>query len=114
MNSPLLWKRGWRRPTRTILNTLWLILISIPAFLGAAHNIVPFLLVRGITSLFRQPGKMTLSLARLGIGIPIFATWYFFVWRWMRGYFLPWVAWTWAIAMPFAGVLAQNYFRRAK
>ncbi len=114
MNSPLLWKRGWRRPTRMAWNTIWLILVSIPAFLGAIHNIVPFFLVRGITSLLRQPGKMTVSLARLGIGIPIYGAWYFLIWRWMVGYFLPWVAWTWAIAMPFAGILALNYFWRAK
>ncbi len=114
MNSPLFWKRGWHRPLRMTWEILWMILVFIPAFLGAAHNIVPFLLVRGITSLFRRPGKMTVSLARLGIGIPIFAAWYFLIWRWMTGYFLPWVAWSWAIAMPFAGVLAQNYFFRAK
>jgi len=114
MNSPLFWSRGWRRPLRMFWNTLWLILVSIPAFLGAAHNILPFCLVRGITSLLRQPGKMTLSLARLGIGIPIYGAWYFLVWRWMAGYFLPWIAWTWVAIMPFAGVLALTYFLRAK
>ena len=114
ITSPLLWSRGWRRPLGMAGANVWMLLVFIPAFLGAVHNLIPFLLVRGITSLFRQPGKMTVSLARLGIGIPIFAAWYYFVWRWMSGYFLPWVAWTWAAAMPFAGVLAQNYFSRAK
>ncbi|MEO6182326.1 MAG: 1-acyl-sn-glycerol-3-phosphate acyltransferase [Verrucomicrobiota bacterium] len=114
MNSRLLWSRGWRRPLRMAGNTLWLILVLVPAFLGAVHNIAPFLLVRGISYLIRQPGRMTLSLVRLGIGIPIFAAWYFLVWRWMIGYFLPWVAWTWTATMPFAGVLALNYFSRSK
>ncbi len=114
MNSPVLWKRGWRRPLRMAWNTLWLVLISIPAILGALHNVVPFLFARGVGSLLRQPGRMTLSLVRLGVGLPVFIAWYFFIWRWMNGYFLPWVAWTWAAAMPFAGILATNYFSRAR
>lgn len=114
MNSPVLWNRGLRRPVRMLWNTLWLMLVSIPAILGAIHNIVPFALSRGINSLFHQPGKMTVSLARLGIGIPVFAAWYYFAWRWMAGYFLPWVAWIWTATMPLAGVLALYYFLRAR
>ncbi|MEO6034047.1 MAG: 1-acyl-sn-glycerol-3-phosphate acyltransferase [Verrucomicrobiota bacterium] len=114
ITSPLLWTRGWRRPFAMAGEIIWMILVFVPALIGAVHNVIPFLLVRGITSWFRPPGKMTVSLARLGIGIPVFAAWYYFIWRSMRGYFLPWVAWIWALAMPFAGVLAQNYFSRAR
>lgn len=81
---------------------------------GTLHHLLPFLLVRGIARLVQAPGKSTIALARLGIGLPIYGAWYALVWWWMAGYFLPWVAWAWLIPMPLAGLLALKYWWRVR
>jgi 1-acyl-sn-glycerol-3-phosphate acyltransferase len=81
---------------------------------GTLHHLLPFFVVRGITRLIKAPGKSTVALARLGIGLPVYLGWYALVWWWMAGYFLPWVAWAWLIPMPFAGLLALKYWWRVR
>jgi len=83
-------------------------------FVGTLHHLLPFFVVRGITRLIKAPGRSTVALARLGIGLPVYFAWYGLVWWWMAGYFLPWVAWAWLIPMPFAGLLALRYWWRVR
>ncbi len=83
-------------------------------WLGTLFHLVPFLLVRSIAGRLNQPGRVTTALNRLYIGLPIYALWYFLAWRWLAEYFLPWLAWTICFVMPFAGLWALDYCRRAR
>jgi len=115
IRSPVLCQRGAKYFLGMMWAVLRLALGPFPALLGAVHHIVPFLVVRGIASKLQSPGRMTTSLMRLCVGLPLYAAWYVLVWWWMaESYFLPWVAWTWAGLMPFAGAFALGYGRRAR
>ena len=99
---------------RQTFRFLWFLLGLLPALLGTLHHLIPFAIVRAISFSVQAPGRSTVSLARLGFGLPIYGLWYAFVWSWMaHRYFLPWVAWVWAIAIPFAGLHALRYWPRS-
>ena len=57
---------------------------------------------------------MTTALHRLYIGLPVYAIWYVLAWRWLSGYFVPWIAGAICFLMPFAGLWALDYCRRAR
>ncbi len=100
---------------RQALQFLSIILGLIPALAGTLHHIVPFWIVRAIAASVQSSGRSTLSLARLAFGLPIYLLWYGLVWWWMaERYFLPWVAWVWCAAMPFAGIFALRFWWRAR
>ncbi len=113
LRSPNLCQRGWALGREFFQRALAIFPAFIPAFLGAAHHLFPFLLVRTLARKFSPPGQMTISLARLLIGLPVYFGWYLLVWFLLDGYFVSWVAWTWTLLMPFAGVFALNFFRGA-
>jgi 1-acyl-sn-glycerol-3-phosphate acyltransferase len=106
--------RGVRLGARLLSEAVFMSMGFVVVLVGTLHHLLPFFVVRGIARLIRAPGKSTIALARLGIGLPIYAAWYALVWWWMADYFLPWVAWAWLIPMPFAGLLALKYWWRVR
>ncbi|MEW6302788.1 MAG: 1-acyl-sn-glycerol-3-phosphate acyltransferase [Verrucomicrobiota bacterium] len=114
LRSPILRLSGPRFLGQMLWQTAKLVFGIVPMLAGTLHHLVPFLLVRLITGKMNQPGRMTIALWRLLIGLPIYAACYVAVWKVMIGYFLPWVAWAWALAMPFAGFYALNYWRQVR
>lgn len=115
VHSPILRQRG----LRFLLGLVWavarLAFGVVPVLVGTLHHLVPFLVVRGVASKLQAPGRMTTSLMRLAVGLPAYGAWYALVWWWMaKWYFLPWVAWTWAGLMPFAGAFALGYWRNVR
>lgn len=81
---------------------------------GLLHHLVPYGVVRLIAGRMQGSGRMVVALNRLLFSVPVYAAWYAFVWWRMRLYFLPWVAWTWVVLMPFAGLVAVHLSRRAR
>jgi 1-acyl-sn-glycerol-3-phosphate acyltransferase len=81
---------------------------------GTLFHLAPFAVVRLLTGWLSPPGKMTTALYRLFIGVPIYGLWYALAWRWLNGYFMPWIAWAACFLMPFAGLWALDYCRRAR
>ncbi len=96
------------------LRQIVILCAGVAPWLGTVFHLAPFLIVRTITGKINQPGRVTMALNRLYIGLPVYALWYFLAWRWLAGYFLPWLAWTVCFLMPFAGLWALDYCRRAR
>lgn len=113
-SAPLLRLRGWRFAGVTLCNALWYFLGLPVALAGFVHHIVPHSLARLIAGRVATAGRMTLAFYRLLAGLPLHTAWYAAVWWGMSRYFLPWVAWTWAVLMPAAGLFAIRYARRAR
>ncbi|HMJ66775.1 MAG TPA: lysophospholipid acyltransferase family protein, partial [Candidatus Binatia bacterium] len=105
---------GFRLAGRLAFEALFMDIGFVLVLVGTLHHIIPFLIVRGLARLIQAPGRSTVALARLGLGLPIYAAWYAVVWWWMANYFLPWVAWVWLIPMPLAGLLALKYWWRVR
>ena len=89
---------------------LWKLLVLV----GTLYHLLPFLLTRFVARRVQAPGRTTIALVRFGLGLPIYAAWYAFHAWWMAGYFLPWVVWTSLVGMPFAGLLALDYWYRVE
>jgi 1-acyl-sn-glycerol-3-phosphate acyltransferase len=89
-----------------------LLLGAVGGLLGFLHHIIPYAIVRLIVGRTAGKGRMVVALHRLLASLPVYAGWYAFVWWRMQLYFLPWVAWTWAALMPFAGLAALTATRR--
>ncbi len=111
VRSVILWQSGWRRLAGLILRSVQLLFGFVPVLCGTLHNLVPYLVERGIVRLIPQTGLTTIALSRLAVGLVVFGLWYALVWWGMSQYFLPWVAWFWACTMPVAGLYALRYFR---
>ena len=112
--SPVL-RLGMARLTgRLVWDTLRLLLGLGPAMAGSLHHLVPFAITRGIVQLVKHPGRATLALNRLTIGLPLYACWYAFVWWWLAKYTSLWIAWLWTALMPLAGVAALHFAWRVR
>ncbi len=99
---------------RRLFGFIRLLFGLLPAALGFVHHAIPFLFVRGLSKLLREPGKMTIALYRLLVGVPSYFLWYWLIrWR-MSLYFLPWVAWTWSLLMPWCGLAALSVASRVR
>lgn len=114
MDSAVLWSGAARLATRLLKSTLWLLLGLPPALAGTIHHLVPFAVTRLIVNLIKHPGRATIAMNRLLLGLPIYGLWYALVWWWMAGWTPAWAAWLWAALMPFCGLLALHYTGRAK
>ena len=112
--SSVLRRRGWRLTLRLAKEAVLMDLGFVLVLIGTLHHLLPFLLTRFVARFVQAPGRSTISLARFGVGIPVYGAWYAFHWWWISQYFLPWVAWAWLLPMPFAGLLALQYWRRVK
>lgn len=82
--------------------------------IGLLHHLVPYSLVRLIVGRTAGQGRMVVALHRIVLSLPIYAGWYAFVWWRMSLYFMPWVAWTWLILMPFVGLATLSVVRRLR
>lgn len=106
--------KGWRLFGAMLRDGLLLFLGGLVGLLGALHHLIPYGLVRLAVGRIATDGRMIVALWRLLLSLPVYALWYAFIWWRMSLYFLPWVAWTWAAAMPFAGLVAVNMSRRLR
>lgn len=92
----------------------FLLLGGIVGLIGFLHHCIPYGLVRLIAGRVAGPGRMVVALSRLGLSVPIYLAWYAFIWWRMSLYFMTWVAWAWAAAMPFAGLMAIAAARKMR
>jgi 1-acyl-sn-glycerol-3-phosphate acyltransferase len=106
--------RGWPLTWRLVREALLMNLGFVLVLIGTLHHLLPFLFTRFLARFAQAPGRSTISLARFAVGIPVYGAWYALHAWWMSQYFLPWVAWAWLLPMPFAGLLALQYWRRVK
>lgn len=113
-HAPVVRMRGQRLAISLSAKAIWLTAGLVPALLGTLHHLVPFMMVRGVARQVQMPGKTTISQARLGLGLPIYAAWYGVVAWWMAGHLSHLLAWSWTLAMPFAGTFALSYWRQAR
>jgi len=86
-------------------------ILSIP---GTIHHILPFAVTRWLANMLQAPGRSTIALARLLIGLPMYALWYFLVWKALALEFSHEVAWIWTLWMPSAGLFALMFWRQLK
>ncbi len=114
VSSDFLGHRGPVLVARLIWRALALIISFFVALPGTVHHLVPFLLTRIVAPMAQAPGRSTIALVRLLIGIPIYGWWYFLVWIAIARHSSPSTAWLWTLCMPIAGVLALMYWRSAK
>lgn len=109
MDSPVL-RLGMARLTwRLIKDTFRLLLGLAPAIAGTLHHLVPFAATRAIVRCVKLPGRATVALNRLLIGLPVYALWYALVWWLLASQTRAWCASLWTALMPFAGVAALHY-----
>lgn len=106
--------RGWRLAGALARDGVAMGLGATVGLVGMLHHAVPYGVVRLIAGRTAGSGKMVVALSRLGLSVPIYAAWYALVWWRMSLYFLPWVAWTWAAAMPWAGLVALAMGRKLR
>lgn len=89
-----------------------LVMVTAIGLAGLLHHAVPHVLTRLTAGRFEEPGRMTLALYRLLIGLPLHLLWYAAAGWFLLRYFQPWVAVAWLCAMPVAGLLAVDAVRR--
>jgi 1-acyl-sn-glycerol-3-phosphate acyltransferase len=105
---------GARLAAALLGDALVMLLGAIVGLAGFLHHALPYGVVRLIAGRVAGPGRMVVALSRLALSVPLYAAWYAFVWWRMSLYFLPWVAWAWAGAMPLAGLVALGAVRTAR
>jgi len=86
-------------------------LVGLP---GTLHHLVPFAMTRRLARTFQAPGRSTVALARLLTGLPVYALWYFVVWKILARDISKEAAWIWTIWMPSAGLFALMFWRQVK
>jgi 1-acyl-sn-glycerol-3-phosphate acyltransferase len=114
VDSPVLRLGVTRLTLRLLADTLRLLIGLVPALAGTLHHLVPFAITRGLVQLVKHPGRATLALNRLMIGLPVYGFWYAAVWWLLATRTQVWIAWLWTGLMPLAGVAALHYFWRAR
>lgn len=110
--SPIMRLKGPRFATLLLWRTLTLCLGVIPTVVGTIHHFVPFILTRWLANRGPAKKRITHAQARMAFGLPIYITWYAFVWYWGQTYFMRNVATVWCLLMPFAGIYALSYWRQ--
>lgn len=116
LDSPILNMQGLRLFGRMLWKPFWILFWLPVALLGTLHHLVPFLAVRAVAPRMQTPGQTSVSLARLGLGLPVYAAWYaFMIWWWVHRWYytVEWVVF-YNVAMPFAGLLTMEYWPRAR
>lgn len=81
---------------------------------GLLHHLVPHGVARWWAARFDQPGKMTVALNRILVGLVVHGAWAALIWWGMMRVFQPWVAWLWLASVPFTGVAAIWLVRRLR
>jgi 1-acyl-sn-glycerol-3-phosphate acyltransferase len=80
--------------------------------LGFVTHLVPYLFVRVVSKWIPAPGRMTLALNRLLLGLPVYGAWYGFITLRVYDYFALWVTVAWLFVMPVSGLVALDNARR--
>jgi 1-acyl-sn-glycerol-3-phosphate acyltransferase len=114
VSSDFLRYRGGVLVTRLLLKGLWVVIGFALALPGTVHHLIPFIITRVLARQVQAPGRSTVALSRLMVGIPIYAMWYFAAWSQVAVNFSWLVAWLWTLAMPFAGIFALIYWRQMR
>ena len=106
--------RGGRLFGSLALTLLKLTTGALLGLFGAITHLAPYLFVRVVSAWIPAPGRMTLALNRLLLGLPVYGAWYGLMAWWLSGYFVTWVVVTWLVLMPVSGLLALDNARRWK
>lgn len=114
VDSPVVQLAGARLMLRLVLEALRLLPGLLPAFAGMVHHLVPFAVTRGLVNLVKHPGRATVAMNRLLLGVPLYGLWYAFVWGLLARQASIGFACLWTALMPFAGVAALHYAWRAR
>lgn len=114
IRSPIMRFRRLRLTGQMVWEGFWLLLWFLPALFGTLHHLVPYLAIKVASRKFQQTTRDTVAVARLGLALPVYGLWSAGIWHAMRSYFLPWVCWTWLVAMVPAGLFALTYARRVR
>lgn len=85
---------------------------AVLGFFGLVTHLAPYLLVRIVSSWMPAPGKMTLALNRLLLGLPVYGFWYGLSAWWLADYFVTWVVVGWLLLMPVSALVALDNARR--
>ena len=114
VGSPVLAQQGVLAALKVFALMLRLLLFSLPALLGTLWHLMPFLAVRFIAKILDQPGMVTRSTHRIGVGLPLYLAWYAAMgWLMLDQSFQHSVILSTLVFMPFAGVFALQFWRRA-
>ncbi|MFA6288136.1 MAG: 1-acyl-sn-glycerol-3-phosphate acyltransferase [Opitutaceae bacterium] len=113
-NEEALSLRGRRLAGSFLFTGFKLVVGALFGAFGAIMHIAPYLVVRFGSTWMPAPGKMTLALNRLLLGVPVYGAWYVFTAWWVRDYFVTWVLVTWLVLMPVSGLVALDNARRWK
>jgi len=114
VNSPVLSTSGFQLFCRLAKDAFWLIVLCLPALAGSLYHCLPFVLTRAVSRKIRTPGRTTVSMYRLAVGLPVYVAWYAAS-TWVLLEYLPAaLVWSWECLMPFCGLLALEYWRRAR
>ena len=114
VSSDFLRYRGVVLVTRLLLKAVWVLIGFALALPGTLHHLIPFLITRVLARQVQAPGRSTVALSRLLVGVPIYAMWYFAAWSQIATRTSSLVAWLWTAAMPVAGIFALVYWRQMR
>ncbi|MCA9069198.1 MAG: 1-acyl-sn-glycerol-3-phosphate acyltransferase, partial [Planctomycetaceae bacterium] len=116
VHSPVLQSSGWRMVLTLAWQSLWMLLLFLPALVGTLFHVVPFTVVRFIAGKLQPPGRPTVSMYRLFVGLPTYLLWYLAVGWWLFFDFqaTKWFAWVCLGTLPFLGLLALGYWRATR
>jgi 1-acyl-sn-glycerol-3-phosphate acyltransferase len=95
-----------------LLTLLKLVGGALLGLFGLLTHLAPYLFVRIVSSWVPAPGRMTLALNRLLIGLPVYGVWYGLGAWWLADYFVTWVVVTWLVLMPVSALVALDNARR--
>ena len=114
VSSDFLRYRGAVLVSRLLLKGMWVVIGFALALPGTVHHLIPFIITRVLARQVQAPGRSTIALSRLLVGIPIYAMWYFAAWSQIAVNFSWLTAWLWTLAMPLAGIFALIYWRQMR
>ena len=114
MDSDVLRLSGFGVLLKLLWKFLWLAVLFVPALLGTLHHIVPFVVVRKLDAVMREPGKMAVATHKMMFGVPIYTLWHAGVIAALWFLADPRIAIAWLVLAPFAGALALSYWRQAR
>ncbi|MET0263503.1 MAG: 1-acyl-sn-glycerol-3-phosphate acyltransferase [Rariglobus sp.] len=104
--------RSWRLAGSFFITTFKLTAGAFFGAFGLITHLLPYFFVRLVSAWIPAPGRMTLALNRLLLGLPVYGAWYGFTAWWLAGYFVTWVVVTWLVLMPLSGLIALDNARR--
>lgn len=105
---------GSRLFVRLFQDAFGLFMFCGPALAGTLYHLLPFFVTRVVSNRIPTPGRMTVSMYRLAVGVPVYVLWSVVSAWWMSRSLPGWVVWICCCVMPFAGLVALEYWRRAR